>query len=428
MTDKLHRVLSRWDGIAIAVGSVIGVGIFRTAGKVFRGTGTPWGAMGVWVGLGLLALLGSFVYADLAIRVPEAGGPYAYVRTGFGRFAAFLDGWITAAAGNPALQAAGCAFIGEFVCKLLGYSDEQASGWLGRGLGMVTAVVLAALNWIGVRAGAGSQKLFTTFKLIALTGLVVIALIPAHAPAASHPLGGLSFAAALAGAWYAYTGWQDGSLLAEDLREPRRDLPKVLIGSVAIVVAAYVAVIAATLWASRGTSMAAADRPAIDIAARLLGNTGVRVMSAVLLVSAIGGTAEGFMVHPRLGYALARDGLAPRIFGHVNRGGTPSVALAFHVVVIIALLATGRFDDIITLIAFTQALQAILEASAYFSVRAKVPEAQLTPLHPVLPALFVALNVALAVWVALDDWKHSVYGLAVIALAAVAYGVVRLLE
>src|SRR5438128_1388738 len=146
MAGKLHRVLSRWDGITIAVGSVIGVGIFRITGKVFRATGTPWGALAVWVGLGLLALLGSFVYADLAIRVPEAGGPYAYVRTGFGRFAAFLDGWITVAAGNPALQAGGCALIGEFLCSLLGWPGGSA--WRGRILGMVAVVGLAGLNWI----------------------------------------------------------------------------------------------------------------------------------------------------------------------------------------------------------------------------------------------------------------------------------------
>ena len=432
MADKLHRVLSRWDGIAIAVGSVIGVGIFRTTGKVFRATGSPWGALGVWVALGLLALLGSFVYADLAIRVPEAGGPYAYVRTGFGRFAAFLDGWITLAAGNPALQAAGCAFIGEFTCTLLGLPESQINGWMGRGAGIGAAIVLAAVNWIGVRAGAGSQRFFTTFKLIAIGGLIAIALIPTHRTVVSQTMGSLPFAAALTGAWYAYVGWADGGLLAEDLREPRRDLPSVLIGSVAIVVVVYVAFNAAVLWAARGTNIAGADRPAVDIATRLLGNWGARIMSAVVLVSAVGGTAEGFMVHPRLGYALARDRLAPRWFEHVNRGGTPSHALGFHTAVIVVLLLSGAFDELTSLIAVTQALQSVLEASSYFAVRRKVPEAQLTPWHPVLPALVVMLNVALAVWVAADDWTHgkflSLYGLGVIALAAVAYGVVRLLE
>ena len=93
---------------------------------------------------------------------------------------------------------------------------------------------------------------------------------------------------------------------------------------------------------------------------------------------------------------------------------------------------SGKFDDLISLIAVTQALQAVLEASSYFAVRAKVPEAQLTPWHPIVPALVVGLNVALAVWVAADDWTHgkflSLYGLGVIALAAVAYAIVRELE
>jgi basic amino acid/polyamine antiporter, APA family len=430
MADKLHRVLSRWDGIAIAVGSTIGVGIFGTTGMVLRNAGSSTRALAVWVVLGVASLVGSFVYADLAIRVPEAGGPYAYVRCGFGRFPAFMDGWITLAAGNPALQAGGCALIGEFLASLLGWSSP--SGWHARLLAMVAVVGLAALNWVGVRAGAASQRLFTSFKLIALGGFIVVALIPIHGGHANVPSEPVRFAAALTGAWYAYVGWQDGGLLAEDLRKPRRDLPVVLIGSVTIVLVTYLAVNAAILWAARGTNLAAAAKPALDIMHRLLGQTGDRVMSAVILVSMIGGTAEGFMVHPRLGFALARDRLAPRILGHVNRGGTPSAALAFHSIIIIGLLATGGFDRIASLIAFTQALQAILEAASYFSVRAKVPEAQLTPAHPLLPALFVGFNIALAAYVAVSDLAHHewnfLYGLAVVMLAAVAYAVVRLLE
>src|SRR5437660_1524730 len=133
MPPRLHRTLSRWDGIAVAVGSVIGVGIFRVTGLVYRGAGSTAGALAVWVVLGALAL-------------------------------------------------------------------------------------------VPVHAAA-------------------------HGAAVAAPAPALPLIAGLAGAWYAYIGWQDGALLAEELREPRRDLPFVLVGAVAVVVAAYVTVNAAILYA-----------------------------------------------------------------------------------------------------------------------------------------------------------------------------------
>jgi APA family basic amino acid/polyamine antiporter len=419
---KLHRALSRWDGIAVAVGSVIGVGIFRTTGEVFRGAGGATGAIAIWVGMGLMALVGSLVYADLATRVPEAGGPYAYVREGFGRFAASLDGWLTVVAGNPALQAAGVAQIAELVGNLIGRQAPRA-------IGVAVVLALAGMNWIGVRAGARSQRAFTLFKLVALTGLVVLALLPArHAVAPEPAQAPIGLVAALSAAWYTYIGWVDGSLLAEDLREPRRDLPWVLIGSVAIVMTVYVTVNVAIIYAARGTDLASRSMPALALAERVLGPTTQKLMGAFILVSMIGGTAEGFMVHPRLGFALARDRLAPRTLVRVNRGGTPSAALGFHSIVILALVLTGRFKDFISLLVFAQALQTVLEAAAYFPVRRRVAGLQRTPLHPVLPALFVAANAALAVSVAWDDPMSILKGLGAAGAAAVAYGIYRLLQ
>src|SRR5262249_56180630 len=104
-----------------------------------------------------------------------------------------------------------------------------------------------------------------------------------------------------------------------------------------------------------------------------------------ILVSMIGGTAEGFLVHPRLGFALGRDGLAPRALAWVNGSGTPALALSLHSVIIAALVLTNRFADILSLLVFTQALQAVLESSSYFVVRRPITGAPLTPLPPVLP-------------------------------------------
>jgi len=402
--------------MAVAVGSVVGVGIFRTTGQVYRAAGGGWQAMSVWLVLGALSLVGSYVYADLATRVPEAGGPYAYVRVAFGRFAGFVDGWFAVIVGNPARQATGIALIGELLARMLGITAPRA-------LAVGTVAVLAALNWIGVKAGARSQKVFTGVKLAALVGVVVLAFWP-HAREstdATSALPPLPFLFALTGAWYAYLGWEDVALLAEELRSPKRDLLVVFVGSVTIVVAVYLLVNAAILYAADGGPLAGAELPALEIAHRVLGQRADQAMSGFMLVSAVGAAAEGIMVRPRFAFALARDGFAPQVLTHVNHGGTPTGALALHASLVAALLLSGSFQWILSLFVFAQAVQSFFESASYFIIRRRVPAAQLTPLHPVLPAFFVAANATLAAWVAWQEPESVLYALLALAIAMIAY-------
>jgi APA family basic amino acid/polyamine antiporter len=415
---RLKRALSRSDAIAVAVGSVVGVGIFRTTGQVYRAAGGAWQTMLVWLVLGALSLVGAYVYADLATRVPEAGGPYAYVRVAFGRFAGFVDGWFAVIVGNPARQATGIALIGELLARMLGVAAPRA-------LAVTTVVVLAALNWIGVKAGARSQKVFTTVKLTALMGLVILAFWSgsreATDAATTTALPALPFLFALTGAWYAYLGWEDVALLAEELRSPKRDLLVVFVGSVTIVVAVYLLVNAAILYASDGGPLAGTELPALEIAHRVLGRRADQAISAFMLVSMVGAAAEGIMVRPRFAFALARDGFAPQVLTRVNEGGTPTGALALHASLVAALLLSGSFQWILSLFVFAQAVQSFFESASYFKIRRRIPGVQLTPLHPVLPALFVTANATLAVWVAWQEPQSVFYALLALAIAMIAY-------
>jgi basic amino acid/polyamine antiporter, APA family len=417
---QLHRALSRWDAIAVAVGSVIGVGIFRTTGQVFRAAGGAAQAMAVWVVLGALSLVGAYVYADLATRVPEAGGPYAYVRVAFGRFAGFVDGWFAVIVGNPARQATGIALIGELVARMLGIATPRL-------FAVITVAVLAALNWIGVKAGARSQKIFTGVKLFALAGVVALALFP-HAVSAAPTdaaaaLPSLPFLFALTGAWYAYLGWEDVALLAEELRSPKKDLLVVFVGSVTIVVTVYLVVNGAILYAAGGGPLAGAELPALEIAHGVLGRRADQAMSAFMLISMVGAAAEGIMVRPRFAFALARDGFAPHVLTRVNRGGTPTGALTLHAALVATLVLSGSFQWILSLFVFAQAVQSFFESASYFVIRRRVPAAQLTPLHPVLPALFVTANATLAAWVAWQEPRSILYAVLAIGIAMAAYRV-----
>jgi amino acid transporter len=127
------------------------------------------------------------------------------------------------------------------------------------------------------------------------------------------------------------------------------------------------------------------------------------------------------MVRPRFAFALARDGFAPQVLTRVNAGGTPTGALALHAALVAALLLSGSFQWILSLFVFAQAVQSFFESASYFTIRRRIPAAQLTPLHPVLPALFVTANATLAVWVAWQEPQSILYASFALAIAVIAY-------
>ena len=151
---SLLRSLGRIDALAIGIGAVIGTGIFRTTGLVVASTGGLAAATGLWLLGGVVSVLGALVYGDLATRVPEAGGPYAYVRDAFGRATGFVDGWLQAGISIPARQAASFAALGEVLAELTGGKHPRV-------LGASVLGVLLAVNLTGVRTGANVQRVLT---------------------------------------------------------------------------------------------------------------------------------------------------------------------------------------------------------------------------------------------------------------------------
>jgi basic amino acid/polyamine antiporter, APA family len=412
----LLRSLGRVDALAIGVGGVIGAGIFRTTGLVVASTGGIAGATALWLLGGVVSALGALVYGDLATRVPEAGGPYAYVREAFGRSAGFVDGWLQAGVSVPARQAASFAALGEV-------SSELTGAPYPRTLGGVVLGVLLAVNLAGVRSGANVQRVLTAAKLVALGAVIALAFFPArHASpgdttAAAVPA---AFVTALAGIWFAFLGWSDVALLAEDLHAPQRDLPFVLVATVLIVTGVYVAFQAAVALALGCGAAAASAFPALRMAETRLGAAGERFLVVVALVSMVGGVSEGLLVRPRIAFALARDGLAPQGLARVDARGTPRTAMMAHAAAVLALLATGTFASLLLLLTLAQALAGLLEAASWFRIaRLRAPVVP-CPGAPWVPAMFTAANGALCVAVAIASPASLLFTLVAVAALGLA--------
>lgn len=421
----LQRRLYRIDALALALGTVIGIGVFRNTGMVLRGAGGFTGATVLWLVSGVLVLGGAVLYADLSGRVPEAGGPYAYVRVAFGGKAAFAYGWMNAGVAIPARQASTAAITGELLSKWIPLSPRVVA--------LSVYLALAVIHLFGVRAGAIAQRIFTTGKLLTVMLVVVLAVTLgamgselAGEPASPTALPAVTFGLALSAVWYTYLGWQDVVLLAEELYQPRRDLPVVMIGTVLLVMVVFTALHAAVFWGLGGGAEAYdMEYPALHVASRMLDGFGDNLLRVLMISSLIGVTAGGLLVRPRIGMALARDGLGPAPLTRVSRVGTPYVALALQVAITVGLIATGSYVKLLELISFTMGVLGLFEIASYFVVRRKRPELPTSRLHPWAPLAFLIMSGALCVLSGRDHPWGIVTAFGILVAIAIVYAAAR---
>ena len=415
---QLKRRLNLTDALAITLGAVIGVGVFRNTGLVLRGTGGFVEATVLWLVIGLLCLCGASLYADLSSRVPEAGGQYAFVRTAFGGRAAFVYGWLYAGVSLPARQAAVVAVSGEVMSQWVPVSP--------RALAIALLLVLAVLHLGGVRAGAIAQRIFTAGKLATIA--IVIGLSVAigwRGSTAQVSFEPASFATAVAAVWYTYLGWQDVAVLAEEVHEPRRNLPIVLFCTVALVMALYMAIHVAVYMGLGGSAEAYGTLPALDVAKRALGDTGETLLRGLMLSSMIGVSAVGVLLRPRVSMALARNGLGPKPLTRVSSVGTPYVALGLHATIALILVSTGSYVKLLQLISFAMGVMGLFEIASYFVVRRKRPELPTSRFHPWGPLAFLFMAGALCFLGAKDNPMGALISFAIVAGMGLLYAMTR---
>lgn len=398
---ELKRVLRLFDGLAMIVGIMVGVGIFRTPGLVVATLGRPWITFLAWILGGAIALVGALVFAELATRHPQAGGKYVYAREAFGRRAGFTVGWLEGLVIYPAAIAAIGVVFGEYAGRLAGLPAETA-----RTLGVAAVVTVVGANLLGVATGKWVQNVATTAKVLALGGVVAVAFAAGAGAGWQSSLpdapAGLPLAAALAVASqpviWSYYGYPEAAKIAEEVIDPDRTLPRVFLGGIAVVVALYLLLNAAFLHVLPLDAIAASNLVAGDLAAAVFGETGAAVVAVLALLVVLASLNGNVFVTPRVFFGLARDGLAPSGLARVNRGGTPWSAMLLVGGVAVALAATGTFEQ---LLAFAIVLVLVVDgvaALALFVLRTRRAHAPFrVPLYPVLPAVFVAVYAVLLV-------------------------------
>lgn len=384
------RKLGLFSGVMAVIGGIIGSGIFLNPAFVAARVGTRELTLLAWVLGGVVALLGAFIYGELAARLPKVGGGYAYLRDAFGPLPAFLYAWaLLLMVATGAIAAV--AFTFASYAGALFHLPPGTLPYLA--VGAVAALTI--LNCFGVRPAAWTQNVLTVLKLVALVGLIVAGLLLApggsdpmatpltttpSAPLSVGPSVLLSLASAFVPVLFAYGGWQQTNFIAEEIIEPERNLPRALVLGVLGVIAVYLLANLAYLRVLGVDGLAASSAPAADTMEAVLGPRGRTLISIGILISTLGWLDLVIMVSPRVYQALAADGLFFRAFARLHpRFHTPVLAILAQGAWAAALLATRSYGQLLDYVTFADWIFFGGTAAALFVWRRRDQQGSTTP-------------------------------------------------
>jgi basic amino acid/polyamine antiporter, APA family len=406
--------LGLFDATMIVMGGIVGSGIFINPYVVAEQVHTRALILSAWVIGGAIALGGAFIWAELAAVMPRVGGQYAYLREAYHPSIAFLYGWVLLLV----IQTGGMAAVAVTFAK---YFLELTAVHISSGLtATLTLGILTAINCLGVRAGSTVQSALMVLKIVAIGALVSCGAVflAHHSPLFHGPVEGrpnegyppsdrpLSFGlltamgAALVPVLFSYGGWQTANFVAEEVREPRRNLPRALVIGVLGVILLYLSVNFVCVYSLGPRGLAGTMTPASAVMRLALGSKGAALIAVGIAISALGFLSQSILTAPRVYFAMAEDGLFFRSVGWLDpRHRVPVVAIALQGVAAIVIALSGRYDQILSYVVSMDFLFFGLTATCVFVFRRdgkrpgeKTESSGLArmPGHPLTTFVFVA--------------------------------------
>lgn len=443
----LERRLGPLDAAAIVISNVIGVGIFITPRIIAVAIPHPIGFLAVWLAGGLLAFAGAMAYAELGTLRPRSGGEYVYLREGYGPLAAFLTGWTSFVAGFAGAIAAGALGVSDYLGRFLPVASDATPlltvpvPWLPlvfspRTLVALTVITgLALIHMRGLGPGRLVQNTLAGIKVGALALFVALGLglgrgslahLTTEVPSATY-----NWPLAFIIVMFAYSGWNAASYVAEEIRDPGRNVPRALALGTGAVVLLYLGLNFLYLYAvpigeigsdtSSELAMVAAERLLGPVASTLLGGLAVIVLSGSLSAMTVAG--------PRVYFAMARDGEFFPAFARIHpRFHTPWVSIAAQAVWSSLLVLTNTKDQLAEYTGFAVLLFSAVAVSTVFVLRRRYPD-EPRPFkalgYPVAPAIFVLASLAIMVAAIAGRPGPSLVGAIIIASGVPLYWLLR---
>ena len=463
--NLLKKRVNLFDGISLVAGSMIGSGIFIVSADIARTVGSPGWFMVVWLITGIITVIGAVSYGELAAMMPQAGGQYVYLKKSYNPLIGFLFGWTTFLVVQCGSIAAVSVAFAKYSGVIIPWISEKnillQLGPIGINSTMVVAIIMIIfLTWLntrGIVTGKTVQNFFTSTKVIALLGFVLIGIIASKSLGINEinkealwdaskigsdgqaiPLKGFGIIAAvgtaLVGSLFASDAWYNVTYISEEVINPRRNIPLSLLFGTLIVTFIYlltnyiyIKVLPltgspeGTDVISRGIQFATDDRVATSAMYVILGDYASLIMALFIIVSTFGCNQALILAGPRVYYAMARDKLFFRKAGELNRFGVPGFALVVQGIWSVLLCLSGTYNDLLDFVIFAVLIFFMLTILSIFILRVKrpdIPRPYKAFGYPLVPALYILTTVFIMIILLIYKPRYTFAGL-IIVLAGI---------
>lgn len=459
----LQKRVNLFDGISLVAGAMIGSGIFIVSADIARNVGSPGWLMVVWLITGIITVIGAISYGELASMMPDVGGQYVYLREAYHPLIGFLFGWTTFLVIQCGSIAAVAVAFAKFTGVLFPWISEQNVILRIMNINITTTQLLAIamiifLTWLntrGIVTGKTVQNLFSSTKVMALLGFILIGFLAVDKAGAFNinkavfweasqvgpdnqviPLSGFALVAAigtaLVGALFSSDAWYNVTYISGEVINPKRTVPLSLVFGTVIVSVIYlltnfiyIKVLPlsgspdGTDVISRGIQFATDDRVATSAMSVVFGDYAAVIMAIFIMVSTFGCNHGLILAGPRVYYAMARDGLFFRKVGSLNKKGVPGFAIAVQGVWSVLLCLSGTYSNLLDYVIFAVLLFFAITILAIFVLRVKrpdIPRPYKAFGYPVIPALYIVLTLAIMIILLIYKPNYTFPGLVIVLL------------
>jgi APA family basic amino acid/polyamine antiporter len=423
---KLARKLTTFDATLIVMGGMVGSGIFLTPPLIAQLARTAPLIVTAWIFGGIIALAGAFIFAELAWRRPAVAGVYGYLREGLHPAIAFTAGWTALLISYTGAMAASAVAFAAYFQPVLGLHTPL---WI---VAATVLLLLTFINCLGVRPGSLTQNVLMVLKVGAIAAIILAGFfgpVRAAAPLLQLPTNGnwlWLVGAAMVPVLFAYDGWQTAPFVDEEMRDPKRGMPRALLLGVLAVMILYIAITFAALRMLGPAGLAQSTAPAADMMRNVLGSLGVRAVAAAVALSTLGYLSNAILVSPRFYYAMAEDGLFFKQLAWVHpKTQAPVVAIAVQGIIAAVITIFNGFPQILAYVVSIDFIYFALVAYTLFVFRRRDKDEGrggfLVPGHPFTTLFFIAASVAVVVRTFMSQPVQTSIGIGILLAGIVTY-------
>lgn len=425
-STELKRDLDLFSAINLVIGGVVGSGIFLVASDIAGTIPSPALILLAWIVGGMLSLSGCLAYSELCSTMPRSGGQYVFLREAYGDKLAFINGWTQFLVVQPGSIASVAACFGLYA----GYFLHLPSMGL-RLVSVAVIILLTVINYFGVKSGGLVNNIFTVAKVLAILILVGAGIFVGQHAGASNwadftSVEGISLSAfgfAMIAVLWGYQGWDYTTFVAEEVKNPKKNIPLALTIGMIVIVAIYIVTNIAYMNVLSIDEIANSSLPAADTALRVVGPIGAALISLAIMISCFGSDDANIMAAPRIYYAMAKDGLFFKKMAEVHpKYKTPSFSLVISGIWASILVMTNSFDQLYSMTVFAAFTFYAMGGIAVFVLRKKYPEIERPYKCPSwIVVVFILVSLVFVINTLITDPRDSLFGLIIIAAGVAAY-------